>query len=132
MRGIRIAAERRANTVEFIGSDSSADPTTANEYSDLSGAILHRLTDLFGIVRIIVRNRPVVRTEVDQIVTRLAQLFHDPFIERITTMICSDRNTHKYFCHKEAQKAPLILRFFLCLFVANFEAAGHAPSRYQR
>src|SRR6185369_10924407 len=93
MRGIRVAAERRANTVEFVCGDGSPYATTAHEYSDL-GAILHRLADLFRVVRIIVRDGAVVRAEVDQIVAGAAQLFNDPFIERITTMICSDCYAH--------------------------------------
>jgi hypothetical protein len=48
-------------------------------------------------------------------VASVAQFFNDPLIERITTMICSDSNTHNYFCHKEAQKTPLILCFFVPL-----------------
>src|SRR5262245_17642995 len=109
MRGICVAAERRADAVEFVGGHRSTDTTTADQYSELGSAVLHGFADLFRVVRIIVRDRPVVCAEVDKIVTRVAELIDDPFIERITTMICSDRNTHKYFCHKEAQKAPLIL-----------------------
>src|SRR5215217_731388 len=95
MRGIRIAAERRANAVEFVGGDGSANTTSADQYSDLCGAVLHGLADLFCVVRIIVRDRAVVRAEVHQIVTGVAQLFNNPFVERITTMICSDCYAHK-------------------------------------
>src|ERR1044072_7157661 len=104
MCGIRVAAEGSADAVEFISGNSSADPTTANQYSDLSGAILHRLADLFRVVRIIVRNRAVVRAEVDHIVPRLTQLLDDPFIERVTTMICSDCNTHKQLLPQRSTK----------------------------
>src|ERR1700750_2452651 len=94
MRVIGVAAERRANAVEFVRGDRSTDTTTADQYSDLRGAILHSFADLFRVIRIIVRNRAVVRAEVDQIVTRVAQLINDPFIERITAMVCSDCYSH--------------------------------------
>src|SRR6185369_5225067 len=94
MRGIRVAAKRRTNAVEFVCGDGSPYATSAHEYSEL-GAILHRLADLFRVVWIIVRNGAVVRAEVDQIVAGVAQLFNNPFVKRITTMICSDCNTHK-------------------------------------
>ena len=94
MRGIGVAAERRANAVDFVCGDSGSDATTANNYSDLSSAILHGLAYLFSVVRIIVRNRAVMRAKVDQIVTRMTQLFNHPFIEWITSMICSNRYSH--------------------------------------
>src|SRR6476661_629619 len=95
MRGIRVAAERRANAVEFVSGDGGPYATTAHQYSNL-GAILHRLADLFRVIRIIVRYGAVVRAEVDQIVASVAQLFNNPFVERISTMICSDCNTHSF------------------------------------
>src|SRR6185369_5338188 len=94
MRRIGVTAECSPDAVEFVGGDSSTDATTTDEYSDLGGAVLHSFADLFCVVRIIVRNRAVVRAEVDQIVTSLAQLFNDPFVERITPMICSNRDSH--------------------------------------
>ena len=52
--------------------DRGADTATANQYSDLSGAVLHGFAHLFGVVGIIVRNRAVVRAEVNQIVASAA------------------------------------------------------------
>src|SRR5690349_22494257 len=94
MRRIRVAAERRANAVEFVSSDSGAHATTADQDSDLSGAVLDSFADLFGVIRIIVRDRAIVRAEVDQIVTAMAQFFNHPFIEWIPRMICPNRNSH--------------------------------------
>jgi len=92
--------------------------TLDNLSTGFRGAVLHGLPDLFGVVRVVIGNRTVMCAEVDQIVPAMTQFFNHPFIERITGMICSDCNPH-------------FLRF-LCLFVANFEAAaGRAPSRYQ-
>ncbi len=67
MCGIGVAAERRANAVEFISCHSGADTTTADQYANLSGAVLHGFADLFCVVRIVVRDRAVVRAEVDQL-----------------------------------------------------------------
>src|SRR5215217_3267023 len=95
MRGICVATERRANAVKLVGGNSSADTTTADQYPDLGGAVLHGFCDLFCVVRIVVRNRAVVRAEVDQIVTGVAQLFDHPLVQGITAMICSDCYAHK-------------------------------------
>ena len=43
MRGIRVAAEGRANTVEFISRHGGADTTTADQYANLGGSVLHFL-----------------------------------------------------------------------------------------
>jgi hypothetical protein len=94
MCGIRVATECRANAVEFVSRDRSADSTPANQYANLRGALLHRFGNLFRVVRIIVRNRTVVRAKVNQIVMGMAQFLDDSFIQRITAMIRSDYNSH--------------------------------------
>jgi len=94
MCGIRVATECRANAVEFVSRNRSADTTPANQYANLRGAILHRFGNLFRVVRIIVRNRTVVRAEIDQIVASMAQFFNNSFVEGITAMICSNCNAH--------------------------------------
>jgi hypothetical protein len=94
MSGIRVTAERGANAEELISGDSRAHTTPADQYSNLSGAVLHGLADLFGVIRIIVRDGAVVRAEVDQIMTTMPQLFNHPFIQRITRMISSNRDPH--------------------------------------
>jgi len=94
MCGIRVAAERGANAVELVGGNSGADTAAADQYADVSGAILHGFAYLDCVVRIVVRNGAVVRAEIDQIVASLAQFFNDPFVEGITAMICCDSNTH--------------------------------------
>ena len=71
MCGVSVAAKRRANAAEFVRRNGSADTTAANQYPDLSGAVLHGLTNLFCVVRIIVRNGTVVSAEVDQLMTRV-------------------------------------------------------------
>jgi len=94
MRGIRVAAERRANAVEFVSGNRRTNTTTADQYPNLRGATLHSFADLFRVIRIIVRNRTVVRAEIDQIVAGMTQFIDHSFIERIPTMICSDCNSH--------------------------------------
>src|SRR5215204_3583138 len=95
MCGIRVTAEGGANDVELVGGNSGADTAAADQYADLSGALLHGFAYLDCVVRIVVRNGAVVRAEVDQIVASLAQFFDDPFVEGITAMICSNCNAHK-------------------------------------
>jgi hypothetical protein len=56
MRGIRIATERGANAVDFVGSNCGADAAPANQDSDLSVALLDCFADLFGVVGIVVGN----------------------------------------------------------------------------
>src|SRR5262245_30834350 len=99
MRGIGIAAECRANAVKFISSDSSANTATANQQTNFRIAILNGVTDFFGVVRIIVGNGAVVRAEVNQLVTRLAQLFDYSLVKRVPGMIRTNRNTHDYLCN---------------------------------
>src|SRR6185369_6049593 len=94
MRGISVAAECGANAVEFVRGDSSADSAAANQETDFRIAVLDGDTDFFSVVRIIVRNGTVVRAEVDQLVTRLAQLFDDSLVERVPCMIRTDCNSH--------------------------------------
>src|SRR5215212_599845 len=92
---IRVTAERGANAVELVGGNGGADTAAADQYADVSGAILHGFAHLDCVIRIIVRNGAVVRAEVDQIVASLAKFFDDPFVEGITAMICSNCNAHK-------------------------------------
>src|SRR5689334_8541623 len=94
MRSIRVAAKRRANAVEFISGHGGAYSAAADQGSDLSGAVLDSFADLFGVIRIIVRDRAIVRAGVDQSVTAMAQFFNRPFIEWIPRMICPNRNSH--------------------------------------
>ena len=90
VRGIRVAAKRRANAAKFIRRDCCANTAPANEYADLGVALLHCFAELFCVVRIIVRNRTVVRAEVDQFVSAVAQFLNDALVQRITCMICGD------------------------------------------
>src|SRR5689334_14918194 len=96
MRGIRVAAERGANAVEFVRSDGSADAAAADQDSDFSVAVLDCFADLLRVVRIVVGNGAIVRAEVDQLVPRLAQLFDHSFIEWIARMVCTDRYSHSH------------------------------------
>src|SRR5215217_7689257 len=94
MCGIRVTAERRTDAVEFVCGHRRTDTTPADQYTDLSGAVLHGFADLFRVVRIIVRDRTVVRAEIRYLMTRFRELCDYPFVERITTMICSNCNSH--------------------------------------
>src|SRR5829696_3445453 len=97
MGGIGVAAQRCANAVEFVGGDGGPDTATTDQYSDFRGAVLHSFADLFCVVGIIVGNRAVVRAEVRYLMTCFRELCDYPFVERITTMICSDCYAHKTF-----------------------------------
>src|ERR1051326_9141602 len=94
MRGIGVAAECGANAVEFVGSDSSADAAAANQQANFGIAVLNGLADLYSVVTIIVRDGAVVSPEVDQIVAQFAQLFDNPLVEWVTSMIRADRYSH--------------------------------------
>src|SRR5678815_2014712 len=56
MRGIRVATQRRANATQLVGSNCSADSTTANQDSNFRIASLNRLANLTGVIRIIIRD----------------------------------------------------------------------------
>src|ERR1041384_3824896 len=90
MRGVGVAAERGANAVKFVCSDSSADAAAANQHANFGVAVLNCVAHLDGVVRIIIRDGAVVSAEVDQLLGRLVQLFNDPLVERVTSMIRAD------------------------------------------
>ena len=64
MGGIGVAAQRRADTVEFVSGNGRAHTTATDQYADFGVAVLHGFTDLFGVVGIIVRDRAIVGAEV--------------------------------------------------------------------
>src|SRR5678816_3104887 len=64
MRGIRVAAEGCANPTQLVGSNCSSDATTANQNANFRVAPLNRLAHLTGVVRIVIRDRTIMRTEV--------------------------------------------------------------------
>src|ERR1043165_6035851 len=94
MRGIRVAAERRAHAAYLVRRDRRADATAADQNPNLSRAALHGFTNLLRIVRIIVGNRTVVSAEIGDLVAGVSQLIDHAFVERIPTMICANRNSH--------------------------------------
>ena len=44
-RGVSITTERGANTAKLVSRNGRSDTTPANKYPDLSGVVLHRLTN---------------------------------------------------------------------------------------
>jgi len=92
--GVSVAAECRADAVKISSGHCRTDTTPADEYPDFRGATLHRFTNLFCVVRIIVRNGAVVSAEVDQLMPLLLQFLDHSLIERVTTMIRANSDSH--------------------------------------
>jgi hypothetical protein len=97
MRRIRVAAECCANPTQLVGSNCSTDATTANQDSNFRVAPLNRLANLNGVVRIIIRDRTIVGTEVRDFMTSGAKLFDHTFVQRKSAMVCADRDSNSHF-----------------------------------
>src|SRR5947207_2681272 len=94
MSGVGVTAKRGANSPEFIGCDGCADAAAADEDANLCLTLLNSLADFQRVIGIIVRSRTNVRAKVDELMSRCAQFFADSFIERITTVVSTDCNSH--------------------------------------
>jgi len=94
MRGVSITAKRSANAVDLIRRDRRSHTAAADQNPDVGRTGLHGFSNRLGVVRIIVGNGSVVSAEIRDLVSGRPQFFHDPFVERIPTMICTYRNPH--------------------------------------
>ena len=94
MRGIGVAAQRGTNATQLVSSNCGADTATADQQPNLRRTILDCFTNLFCVVRIIVRNGTIVSAEIDELMTGAAQFIDHPLVERKTPMIGADCETH--------------------------------------
>ena len=72
MRGVGVAAERRADSAKLVGSYSGPDTAATNKDSDIHLSTLDCFSNFPSIIWIIVSLRAIVSTEVDDLVARVS------------------------------------------------------------
>src|SRR6266545_4946460 len=110
MGGVSIAAQTRPDAPQLICSNRSADSASADQNPNLRLTGLDRLAHLQCVIWIVVRLRTVMGSKIKDFVTELAQFFNYPFIERVTSMICADSDSH----NRLEQRPGVFQHIFYC------------------
>ena len=91
---IGVAAQRRAHATQFIRGDTCADAAAANQDTDLRSPALHTLSHRKRVIRVIVRLVWIMRAEILYLVPGSAQFFNHTLVERESSVICGDGDSH--------------------------------------
>ena len=94
MRRVSVVAHAGADANHFIGGNGGAYAAAADEDAALAAARLQGFTDGAGVVRIIVRLRGVVRSQVEGLVAQRAHLRENRIHQRHTRVVSGDGNAH--------------------------------------
>jgi hypothetical protein len=103
MSGIGVMADPRTDAGNLVGCHADADSTAAQQDSAIRAAVKNRLSDLPGKIWI-VDGAIGIRPAIDDVVSRRLNDGADPLLQRKTTMITSQRNSHDF-------QIPVCLRF---------------------
>src|SRR5689334_8018196 len=95
VRGVRVMADRGADSGELAGGDGGTDTGAADEDAALRPAVQDRLADLAGLVRIIDPWLGLVGTQVHRLVTEPGELREHAVAQPDSPVIERDRDSHR-------------------------------------
>src|SRR4051794_13325309 len=92
--GVRVVADRSADTRKLAGGDRGADAGAADEDAALRGTRPDRLAELSRLVRVIDPRLGSIGTEIDRLVTGAHDLLEHTLAELDAAMVEGDRDSH--------------------------------------